>query len=133
MSRNYGYEISQKLCLRNFAEFRKIIGTKFREINFDFVLILYFAKEKKSTFVSTLDCADGPTSLTYLLAHSHYLCAPKNPIHTGEIFSKKNYPENKPLNCVYRDGYQFRAVVALPTCKWSKFLPPPYRLCSEPP
>jgi hypothetical protein len=35
--------------LQNFAEFREIIVTKFCEI-----LISYFAKEAKATFVSTL-------------------------------------------------------------------------------
>jgi hypothetical protein len=34
----------RNLYLRNFAEFREIIVTKFREIGLNFVLILYFAK-----------------------------------------------------------------------------------------
>jgi hypothetical protein len=34
----------RNIYLRNFAEFREIIVMKFRELNYNFVLISYFAK-----------------------------------------------------------------------------------------
>jgi hypothetical protein len=38
------YAKFRNIYLRNLAEIRLIIGTKFREINFNFVLISYFVK-----------------------------------------------------------------------------------------
>jgi hypothetical protein len=48
------YKLRKKVCLRNFAKLLLRKFAKFLDINFYFVLLSYFAKCKKSSFVSTL-------------------------------------------------------------------------------
>jgi hypothetical protein len=50
----YSFTKFRDIFLRNFAKFREIIPTKFREINFYFRINFVFREIKKGPFVSTL-------------------------------------------------------------------------------